>query len=225
MVEDILLSKHMANMLDIQRIHEGTLIVWLYLFELSDNLIICMSNIYSYSSTLNISGGWCIWFIDSLNSMWYIRVDFLWCFILHSDVNTSTVTQLSKYIVLLWLVLRYFLNLLPLDIHRHYKLITMLLYKIVFIWMESLATYTDCIILKDGLSSLFTRKTSNVSSSKRLTNIHHTLRTQFSIQAWRTYSLVVTLRESIATSIVTTHHTSIEQLSTILGNFWFYKIS
>ena len=50
----------MANMLDSQRIYEGALIVWLYLFELSDNLIICMSNIYGYSGTLNSSGGLCI---------------------------------------------------------------------------------------------------------------------------------------------------------------------
>ena len=82
---------------------------------------------------------------------------------------------MSKCIVLLWLliwlVLRCFLNLLPLDIHRHYELITTLLYKIVFIWMESLASYTDCIIFKDGLSGLFVRKTFNVSNSKRLTNI------------------------------------------------------
>ena len=180
MVDDILLSKHMANMLDIQRIHEGTLIVWLYLFELSDNLIICMSNIYGYSSTLNSSDGWCVWFINSLNCIWYISVGCTWQFILHINVSTSTVAQFSKYIVLLWLVLRYFLNLLPLDIHRHYKLITMLLYKIVFIWMESLATYTDCIILKDRLSGLFVRKTSNVSNSKRLANIYHTLWTSLS---------------------------------------------
>ena len=109
--------------------------------------------------------------------MRYISVGCLWCFMLHINVNASTVAQLSKYIVLLWLVLRYFLNLLPLDIHRHYELITMLLYKIVFIWMESLATYTDCIILKDGLSGLFARETSNVSNSKRLTNIEYTFST------------------------------------------------
>jgi len=68
--------------------------------------------------------------------MRYISVG--WCFILHVNVDTSTVAHLSKYIVLL--LLRCFLNLLPLDIHRHYELMTTLLYKIVFIWMESLAT-------------------------------------------------------------------------------------
>ena len=101
MVEDILLSKHMANMLDVQRVNEGTLIVWLNLSELSDNLIICMSNIYGYSSTLNSSDWWHIWFINSLNCIWYISVGCTWWFILHISVNTSTVAQLSKYIVLL----------------------------------------------------------------------------------------------------------------------------
>ena len=74
-------------------------------------------------------------------------------------------------------MLSYFLNLLPLDIYRHYKLITALLHKIVFIWVESLAAYTDCIIFKDGLSGLFLRKTFNVSNSKRLTNIKHAFST------------------------------------------------
>ncbi len=132
--------------------------------------------------------------------MWYISVGCIWRLILHA--NTSTIAQLSKYIVLLWLliwlVLKYFLNLLPLDIHRHYELMTTLLYKIVFIWMESLATYADYVVLKDGLSGLFTRKTSNVSNSKRLANIYHTLWTSLS-KTRLAHWLVTTLRISINT--------------------------
>jgi len=57
MVEDILLSEHMANVLNDQRIHESTFLVWLYLFELSDNLIICMSNQFETLSTSDSSDG------------------------------------------------------------------------------------------------------------------------------------------------------------------------
>jgi len=68
MVENILLSEHMANVLNDQRIHENTLIVRLYLFELSDNPVICMSNHSETLSTSDSSDG-CIQFINSLNSM------------------------------------------------------------------------------------------------------------------------------------------------------------
>ena len=155
--------------------------------------------------------------------MWYISVGCIWRLILHA--NTSTIAQLSKYIVLLWLliwlVLKYFLNLLPLDIHRHYELMTTLLYKIVFIWMESLATYTDSIIFKDRLSGLFVRKAFNVSNSKRLTNIKHTFSTSASLflEAHLASMLRVNLIETlnvITTFVDTTHKTWVLGLLTFV---------